>query len=366
MNRCILIVPSFQPRKEFPAFIDELLQLNIGPVLVVDDGSGLQYRQVFRAVNAKRNCIVIYHKQNRGKGASIKTAIRFCENHFFDYRGIITVDCDGQHLPKDIYAVYKRLMRTEDDHLVLGIRSLDRDKTPGLNRLGNNVSSRLMKGLYSIDLEDTQTGLRGFPRSQLKWLEKVRGDRYDYELNVLIEAKKNGVSFDLVNIETVYFRGNIDSHYRPVADTLHIGRIIARGVLKYFASSLTATLLDLTLFTLLTKIFFAYLPLSERLLIGTLIARIFASVLNYAINSKLVFSQEHKFYPTMVKFYSVWICQLTVSYCMVLLFTSLTGIDEVFIKMIVDSILALISYQIQLRWVFKDPNHKIRRIKREN
>ena len=361
LERCILIIPAMEPRKDFAGFIDELLQLHMGPIIVVDDGSGMKFRNLFHSINAKENCTVLYHEKNYGKGASIKTAIRWCLEHFYSFKGIITVDCDGQHLPKDVKAVYDKLITLQENELVLGVRSFDNEETPEMSRLGNRVSSWIMKTLYSIDLQDTQTGLRGFHRSLLEWLLTVGGDHYDYELHVLIEAKKKSVTFNLVHVETVYFRRNIDSHYRPFTDSLYIARIMAHGVMKYFASSLTATALDLSIFTILTKVVFSHLPLSFRLLFGTLIARIFSSILNYSINRRLVFSQDTRFYPTMLKFYTVWICQLSISYSLVLALTAATGIDEVFVKMMVDAVLALFSYQVQLRWVFKNPDHKIRR-----
>ena len=359
-SRCVLIVPAFEPRQNFPEYIDELRQLHIGPIVVIDDGSGTKCRNIFRAVSRKEDCVVLYHGTNQGKGAAIKTAVAFIREHFVVYKGVITVDCDGQHLAKDVKAVFDRLIRLDEPGLVLGERSFDNEETPAMSRAGNRVSSYLMRTLYSIDLKDTQSGLRGFHRDMLDWMLGVNGDHYDYELNILIEAKKQGYSFTLVDVETIYYRGNIDSHYRPIADSLHIARIMAKGVLRYFASSLTATALDLTLFIILTKLIFAGLPLSSRLLLGTLIARIFSSMLNYLINRRLVFSQDTRFYPTMFRFYTVWVCQLTVSYLLVLTFTALSGIDEVFVKLVVDACLALISYQVQMRWVFRDPNHRIR------
>ncbi len=361
MERCVLIVSALEPNKDFIGFIDELLELHIGPVVIVDDGSGVKYRKVFRTLCLKENCTVLFHEENRGKGASIKTAIRWCISHFSDFMGMITVDCDGQHRPKDVKAVYDKLCSVPEDHLVLGVRTFAEDTTPKLSRTGNRVASSVMRALYSIDLTDTQTGLRGFRRSMLDWLLMVKGDHYDYELNVLIEAKRESISFTLVPVDTVYFRGNIESHYRPFADSWRIGKIMARGLLRYFASSLTATALDLTLFIVLTKLIFADLPLSSRILLGTLIARIFSSMLNYMINRRIVFSQDTRFYPTMLKFYTLWVCQLSISYLFVLTFTAISGIDEVFIKMLVDGCLALFSYQVQLRWVFKSPKHTIRR-----
>ena len=53
MERCVIVIPALEPRRDFAGFIDELLQLHIGPIVVVDDGSGMQYRNLFRSVNAK-------------------------------------------------------------------------------------------------------------------------------------------------------------------------------------------------------------------------------------------------------------------------------------------------------------------------
>lgn len=359
MERCVLLIPALQPRKDFADFVDELLQLHIGPVVVVDDGSGKQYRNQFRAINAKDNCFVIYHESNYGKGAAIKTGIQWSLDHFFSFKGIITVDCDGQHLAKDVKAVYDKLITLDDDDLVLGVRSFDSEDTPRMNLHGNRISSKMMKMIYGLELTDTQTGLRGFTYASLEWLKLIGGDGYDYELNVLIEAKKRGINFNLVEAETVYFRGNVDSHYRPFTDSLRIARIMAKGLVHYFASSLTSTAVDLILFTVLTKFFFSYMHLSVRIMMATIIARIFSSVVNYSINKRLVFSQDTSL-ESMSRYYTVWGCQVCVSVLLVMLFTHLLGIDEVFIKMGVDACLALISYQLQLRWVFKNPNHEIR------
>ncbi|MBQ1251562.1 MAG: bifunctional glycosyltransferase family 2/GtrA family protein [Firmicutes bacterium] len=360
MERCILIVPALEPRKEFSDFVDELLQLNIGPVVIIDDGSGKKHRNQFRAINAKENCTVLYHEHNYGKGAAIKTGIKWSLDHYYSFKGIITVDCDGQHLLKDVKAVYDKLISVDDDNLVLGVRDFEHDEIPRMNLYGNRVASKMMKTLYSIDLNDTQTGLRGFTYPCLEWLMEIPGDGYDYELNVLIESKKKGISFHLVDVDTVYFRRNIDSHYQPFADTWKITKIMAKGIVRYFASSLTSTAVDFFLFIVLTQFFFSHMHMSLRIMLATIIARIFSSVVNYSLNKNLVFSQNTSM-ESMGKYYTVWGCQVCVSIMLVMLFTHLTGLDEVFIKLPVDACLALISYQLQLRWVFHDPSHEIKK-----
>ncbi len=95
---------------------------------------------------------------------------------------------------------------------------------------------------------DTQTGLRGYPASMLPWLRSVRGERYEYELNLLLEAKQAGYAIESVDIATVYLDHNSGSHFRPLADSV---RIYA-PLLKFLASSFAAFLVDTVVFLLLT------------------------------------------------------------------------------------------------------------------
>ena len=57
-------------------------------------------------------------------------------------------------------------------------------------------------------LQDTQTGLRGYPAWLLGWLRGVEGDRFEYELEVLLAARRLGLEFHEVPIETIYIAGN--------------------------------------------------------------------------------------------------------------------------------------------------------------
>ena len=81
----------------------------------------------------------------------------------------------------------------------------------------------------------------------LPWLRAVRGERYEYELNLLLEARQAGYAIESVDIATVYLDHNSGSHFRPLADS---ARIYA-PLLKFLASSLTAFLVDTVMFLIL-------------------------------------------------------------------------------------------------------------------
>ena len=52
----------------------------------------------------------------------------------------------------------------------------------------------------------------------LPWLGTVAGDRFEYEMNVLLQAAEKDVPVHEVPIEAIYLEGNESSHFRPVVD----------------------------------------------------------------------------------------------------------------------------------------------------
>ena len=73
-------------------------------IIVVDDGSGPDYATIFD--EARSFATVLTHKENRGKGAALKTGLSYIEKssgekHFDPDAVIVTMDADGQHRVAD-------------------------------------------------------------------------------------------------------------------------------------------------------------------------------------------------------------------------------------------------------------------------
>ncbi len=92
-----------------------------------------------------------------GKGAAIKTAVRYVSENMPQIDGIITADANGQHSVSDVLRIDVALSENEDS-LVLCVRKFD-ENTPTRSMLGNRISAKTLKLLYGINLEDTQTRL---------------------------------------------------------------------------------------------------------------------------------------------------------------------------------------------------------------
>ena len=161
--------------------------LSSTPIIVVDDGSGPEFKELFEAVAAFTQVTVVPHAVNLGKGAALKTGINHILCVFPDTLGIVTADADGQHHPEDIIRVLERL-RENPDSMILGVRRFHA-QVPLRSRFGNAMTRSLLRVVVGQRLSDTQTGLRGIPRSLLGHLLRIASSGYEFELDMLIACK---------------------------------------------------------------------------------------------------------------------------------------------------------------------------------
>ena len=190
------------------------------------------------------------------------------------------------------------------------------------------------------------------PRQYLELFDKVKGERFEYETNMLLEFKQSHIDFVEVQIETVYIEENASTHFNPIKDSLKIYGVI----FKFLFSSIASSVIDLAMFALISALMFGKLDGSIRIFTATLGARIISSLFNYTFNRKAVFNSKSGVKSSIVRYYILCACQLCVSYGLVYLVTSVLSLGQVLTvvaKAIIDTILFVISFQIQRRWVFK-------------
>lgn len=232
MRNSVIVIPALNPSETLIDYVEELLQKGSALVVVVNDGSTLELTYIFEQLSTMERCQVLTHDVNRGKGRALKTAFEYILTIDTDFKGVVTADSDGQHSVEDIENIAEAL-ETGERSLILGVRNLNAEHVPFRSTLGNRLTTFFFDWLFGYRLEDTQTGLRGIPASELKTLVQLKGERYEFEINMLIYARRNRLPFHEIPIETIYFNNNEGSHYKSIRDSVKIFRRMLREFFIY-------------------------------------------------------------------------------------------------------------------------------------
>lgn len=334
----IILIPAFEPDEKLLQLIKDLKQAAPSTgILVVNDGSGPAFEALFQQAKVL-GAAVIGYQNNHGKGQALKTGFNYIgANHPGQH--VVCADSDGQHCVRDILRVAGQV---RGGTMVLGERHFT-GQVPLRSRVGNGATRLFFALATGTWLTDTQTGLRGYPAQLLPWLQTVRGNRYEYELNLLLEARSRGHHLQSVPIETIYLHNNESSHFRPVRDSL---RIYA-PLLKFSLSSLTGFAVDVVAFL-------ALMAATGSLLLAVLGARAISSGINFAINRSLVFP-EGRAVPlkrTAAHYFALVVVLLAANYGLLFTLTQ-AGVPSLPAKLVTETALFLLSFTVQKRFLFR-------------
>lgn len=219
----VTLLPVYRPGSHLGALVSDLLAdgADAARIVVVDDGSGPDGEPFLTAVR-ELGCPVLRHPANRGKGAALKTGFRHAaDNH--PGLDVVSADADGQHRAADIRLVAER---TGHGRIILGVRRFA--SMPPRSRIGNELTRVLFRAITGRYVSDTQTGLRAYPADLLGHLGAVQGERFEYEMNVLLDAAAAGRDIEEVVVPTTYLDGNSASHFSGITDSLRVYRPLLR------------------------------------------------------------------------------------------------------------------------------------------
>lgn len=351
-KKVTIVLPSLNPDEKLNKVVDGLLSAGFEDIVLVNDGSDEAHLEPFRQAAAHKEVTLLTHEVNKGKGRALKTAFSYVVDNRKQTAGVITVDGDNQHTVKDIRACAEKMLECKDK-VILGCRDFTQDNVPWKSRVGNVSTSLVFRLLCGIKISDTQTGLRAIPYQYLPLMCEVEGERFEYETQMLFAIKKNHIGMEEVKIETVYLEDNASTHFDPIKDSLKIYRII----FKFMISSGTSFLIDYGIYSLLVFLIGGNFSRGLRLFIATFAARAVSSICNYAMNKKAVFKSKASVSRSLIRYYILCVFQTAASYGLVYLLSSLCRAGsflEIVLKLAVDIVLFIISFQIQHRWVFKE------------
>ncbi len=340
----IALIPAYQPTDQLLPLLREAKNEGF-EILVVDDGNDAGSKDLFDF--AARFGTVLHHPRNRGKGRAIKTGLSYIQQHYPVDCVLVTMDADGQHRVADAKKICQ-IAQSHPDTLVLGSRKL-RENVPLRSRFGNTVTRLVYHISTGQKVWDTQTGLRGCSASLIPQLLTVPGERYEYEMNVLLTCSRAGVPLLEEEIDTIYMDGNASSHFDTVKDSWRV----YKELLKFSAASLTSFLVDYGSYCLLTLLT-SGLGNASSILISNIGARIVSASVNYTINRKMVFQSKESVVRSAVR-YALLAGGILAANTIVLSFLAdHLAINRYAAKLITELFFFLFSWLVQRNVIFRD------------
>lgn len=363
LSNISVVLPSLDPDEKLTAVIDGLLEYGFSDIILVNDGSKPENLHYFTDAAAAhpKEIHLLHHEVNKGKGAALKNAFRWFLENRPNALGVVTVDGDNQHHPEDTRACCEHMLDT--GRITLGCRDFSLNHVPGRSRFGNRTTSLIFKVFCGITLSDTQTGLRAIPRQCLPLLAQVSGERFEYETNMLLAMKTNGMPFDEVKIRTVYIEENKSSHFHWLRDSWRIYKLILKHFFRYTLSSIACFVIDAGLVYLLNLLLCNTLTGAVLTAVCEGTARLCSSLVNFFVNRRLVFQSDTKVGKSMFRYYCLAVPQAIAqflltegAYRLFRIGDTLSGVRTL-IHILVMCVLFLLSYSIQRSWVFAPQNH---------
>lgn len=282
MPTTVFLFPSYQPTAVFCELLEGLRKMDPSPIVIVDDGSGPAYRELFQRAAEVPGTIVLTNAVNLGKGAALKHGMNRILVDHPDCAGIVTADADGQHSIADILKVANEL-RERPAEAVFGSRDFRHD-VPFRSKIGNVISRYVYRFLIGVNLSDTQTGLRGIPRRLAELSLEIRANRYDFETEQLIVLTNQRIGFREIPIQTIYVEDNRESHFRPLYDSLKIYFVL----LRYALASASAAATDLFSFWII-------FGSTQQIVLSNMSARLISLWVQLALLQGFVFRRKINF-----------------------------------------------------------------------
>lgn len=337
-----VLIPAYKPCEElFLPFLQELSTKEL-EIVVINDGSGKDFDNVFEEC-LKYTPTVLHHYINKGKGSALKSGIGYINERMPHIDGIVTADCDGQHAVEDILRVADELRANPDD-LIIGGRGFD-ENVPLRSQVGNTVTRGLFKAATGLKIYDTQTGLRAFSRKHFFAFSKLNGDRYEYEMNMLLKLREMAIKPREIKIKTIYINENATSHYNALKDSMRI----ASRLLIFASGSLISFIADYLFFLL-----FSY-TCGLSYYVAFAFARVISACLNYLINRKIVFGGNCS-KSAVFKYAALAVVVMALGTGVMYggeMYFGKESVIPVAIKVVYDIIMYFANYVIQRDFVFK-------------
>lgn len=218
LGRTLIVMPAFNEEEAIGAVIGEVIETLPGvTVLVVDDGSSDSTAEVASRAGAR----VAQLPFNLGVGGAMRLGFLYAREN--GYVIVVQIDADGQHDPRGVPALLKRL---ESADLVLGARFAGAGtyRVRGPRQWAMVVLARILSVTAKTRLTDTTSGFRASgPRAIALFSRHYPAEYLGDTIEALVIATRAGLTVRQVAVSMRPRAGGVPSH-NPFKAAAYLGR----------------------------------------------------------------------------------------------------------------------------------------------
>ena len=206
MLKVSVIIPAYNEQSTISEIIQRVRAVELhDEIIVVDDGSSDGTREILQKLPAADDLSVIYHEQNCGKGAAVRTGIQRASGDI-----ILIQDADLEYDPREYPALLQPILEGRAK-VVYGSRFLGGPRKAMFfsHMLGNKVLTLITNLLYDTILSDMETGYKVFRAEVVKGMP-LRARRFEFEPEITARVLRKGIRIYEVPISyngREYFEG---------------------------------------------------------------------------------------------------------------------------------------------------------------
>ena len=219
-EKALIIVPAYNAAQTVGDVIRSCREF-VNNIVAINDGSRDETAGAAMTAGAE----VVTHPINRGKGAALKTGFAWALERGYDI--VITLDADGQHLPREIPKFLRAREETPADLIIGGRSHLFGEMLPR-RRMANRFSAWSISKASGKRITDSQSGFRLYSANLLRNI-RLHTDGFDMESEIIVHAGRRGFKVLTIPIDLGFVDGISTSHYKPLKDTLRIAWTVTRA-----------------------------------------------------------------------------------------------------------------------------------------
>lgn len=224
LNKFAFLVPFYNHPQNIKALIAALKTYEL-PVIVVDDGSDEESKQILAELERTEGILLLTRAQNGGKGIAMKDGFKFALNRGFSY--VLQIDADFQHDA----ALIGEFLRQSEAHpqSIVCANPIYGEDAPKSRVYGRKITNFWVAiNTLSLGVKDAMCGFRVYPLEQLKKAAaKSKTNRMEFDIEILVSAVRQGIDVRWIDTYVRYEKGGV-SHFKMLRDNALISLMHAK------------------------------------------------------------------------------------------------------------------------------------------